>query len=244
MAEAVCPLCGTKFYVQDAQPGTTIRCTLCANEFRAQEASPNLQKPSGDRSIPGRVNRERPEPFRRDQPRTEPRGGKQARRPKLLAWIAAPFVALAIGLMGLVTGRGVPANGTTLMTEGAIGGRGELEAVNGTQYDACVLLIEKFAERRVRFFFVRSKSSAKTLQLAPGEYRILFATGRSWNRGQQKFTKEAQYFEFDRTLTFEEKQVEGGFVYSQQTVTLNAVPDGNARTRSISEAEFLSLQKR
>jgi hypothetical protein len=162
----------------------------------------------------------------------------------LLAWIAAPFAALVIGLVGLVTGRGAPANGTTLMTEGAIGGHGELEAVNGTQYDACVLLIDKYSARWVRFFYVRSKSSHATQQLAPGEYRILFATGSRWNGWQKKFTKDAQYFEFDRTIVFEEKIVDSRLLYARQVVTLNAVPDGNARARSITEAEFMSLQNK
>jgi hypothetical protein len=73
--------------------------------------------------------------------------------------------------------------------------------------------------------------------LSPGDYEIVFATGKDWDNQAERFNREASYFEFGRTLTFEQD----ASTYERHTITLNAVRDGNVPQRRISEAEFHTL---
>jgi hypothetical protein len=116
-------------------------------------------------------------------------------------------------------------------------GRGELEAINGTGFDACVIVLDSNTHERVRMVYVKSQDSFTLGHLNPGNYSVLFATGIDWDNTGEYFNRNASYFEFGKVLSFEEE----GRSYEQHTITLNPVANGNVHARSISEAEFHAL---
>jgi hypothetical protein len=126
--------------------------------------------------------------------------------------------------------------GTRIIADQAATGRGELVAINGTGFDACVIVLDSNTQERVRKVYVKSQDSFTLGHLNPGDYKVLFATGIDWDNAGEHFNRSASYFEFGKVLSFEE---EGG--YERHTITLNPVADGNVHLRSISEAEFHAL---
>ena len=129
-----------------------------------------------------------------------------------------------------------PPTGTRIIPDQAATGRGELVAINGTGLDACVIVLDSSAQKRVRKVYIKSQDSFTLGHLNPGNYSVLFATGIDWDNAGEHFNRNASYFEFGKVLSFKE---EGG--YEQHTITLNPVANGNVRRRSISEAEFHAL---
>ncbi len=75
--------------------------------------------------------------------------------------------------------------------------------------------------------YVRANNSAELKHLSPGGYRVLFTTGSDWDKNAAKFTRDAEYFVFGKTLMFEETASSGTIRYSVQTITLNETPEGN-----------------
>jgi hypothetical protein len=116
-------------------------------------------------------------------------------------------------------------------------GSGELKAINGTAFDACVIVLDSSTQERVRMVYVKSQDSFTLDHLSPGNYNVLFATGTDWDNTGEHFNRNASYFEFGKVLSFEEE----GRSYERHTITLNPVANGNVHARSITEAEFHTL---
>lgn len=135
-----------------------------------------------------------------------------------------------------------PANslptGTAITPDRAVGGHGKLEAINGTSFDACVIVVNADTAQRVRKRYVRAQDSFTLGQLEPGNYKVVFATGIDWNDGAERFNRSASYFEFGKVLNFQEIVDYRGIEYDHLSITLNPVLNGNVRSRSLSEAEF------
>jgi len=136
-----------------------------------------------------------------------------------------------------------PANslptGTRIIDDQATTGSGELEAINGTGFDACVyvFVLDSNTQKLVRKVYIKSQDSFTLGHLSPGNYKVLFATGIDWDNTGDRFNRNASYFEFGKVLSFKEE----GSSYEQHTITLNPVANGNVHARSISEAEFHAL---
>jgi hypothetical protein len=130
--------------------------------------------------------------------------------------------------------------GTRIIADQATSGSGELEAVNGTVFDACVIVVNPNTEERVRQRYIKAQDSFSLDHLDPGNYRVVFATGVDWDDARERFNRQASYFEFGKLLSFHEDSGS----YERHTITLNPVPDGNVSARSISEAEFHALAGR
>jgi hypothetical protein len=127
--------------------------------------------------------------------------------------------------------------GTRIIADQATAGRGELEAINGTGFDACVIVLDVNTHERVRKVYIRSQDSFTLDHLNPGNYQILFATGTDWDNTGEHFNRDASYFEFEKVLSFREEDRS----YEKHTITLHSVPNGNVHARSISESEFHAL---
>jgi hypothetical protein len=129
--------------------------------------------------------------------------------------------------------------GTKIIDDQATTGRGELEAINGTGFDACVFVffLDSNTQKIVRKVYIKSQDSFTLGHLSPGNYNVLFAIGIDWDNTGERFNRNASYFEFGKVLSFEEE----GRSYEQHTITLNPVANGNVHARSISEAEFHAL---
>lgn len=130
------------------------------------------------------------------------------------------------------------ANGTNLMPPRNFGGLGLLKISNYTGMDAAVKLKTSVGRTTVRFVYVRAMSDVTVSRIVPGEYVVQFATGRDWDADERAFRRDPTFAIFDKALSFSERQVDDGTVYSTHEITLHAVPNGNVRIRSISPGEF------
>jgi hypothetical protein len=134
-----------------------------------------------------------------------------------------------------------PANsvptGTRLIEDQATSGRGLLKAINGTSLDSFVIVMVANTQERVRVISVKAQDSFMLEDISPGNYNVFFATGLDWDSYDERFNRQGSYFEFGKALSFEEDN----HSYERHTITLNPVPNGNVRSRPISEAEFHRL---
>jgi hypothetical protein len=121
-----------------------------------------------------------------------------------------------------------PLNGT-LLRAASRRGLGTLEISNGTSSDAAVLLVPNDDEADVAAIYIRAASQAVLSGIAPREYRIKFMLGENWLG--ESFSENAEYSEFERIVTFREQRTETAQHYDAMSITLNAVIDGNARTK-------------
>jgi hypothetical protein len=99
------------------------------------------------------------------------------------------------------------------------------------------MVVDTRTHKRVREISVQAESSFLMERLDPGEYDIVFATGRDWNDQAEKFNRDGSYFEFGKRLAFTQNST----TYERQTITLNPVRDGNVPRRPITEVEFHAL---
>lgn len=118
-------------------------------------------------------------------------------------------------------------------------GHGTLRVENGTADDATIRLVDGAIEQTVRWFFVKSRESATVGAIEPGQYDLRFTTGLDWDNDQEEFTWGAAYSEFDRKLVYVESRDAEGIDYHTMSVTLHAVPHGNAKASAISRERFL-----
>jgi hypothetical protein len=132
------------------------------------------------------------------------------------------------------------ANGTRIIPDQARSGNGELNAVNSTSFDACIMVVRAGTRARVRQVYIQPRSSVILAHLNPEVYKIVFTTGFDWDEEAEHFRRAASYFEFAEILAFSESQDSKYVQYDIHTITLN-IADGNDRSRSISECEFHAL---
>src|SRR5450631_3890743 len=103
------------------------------------------------------------------------------------------------GLTPTDTANSLP-TGTPITSDMETSGRGELEATNGTDLDSYVIVTNADVPLRVRQRYIKAKDSFTLDRLEPGKYRVLFATGIDWNSNEERFNRDASYFEFGRVL--------------------------------------------
>ena len=138
-----------------------------------------------------------------------------------------------------------PANslptGTRLIKDRNTEGHGELEAINGTNRDACLIVVDAYSHLRVRKVYIRAQDTLTLDRLNRGQYTILFATGVDWNDRAEEFNREASYFEFGKRLDFEETRDSRGVHYGHHSITLHTVPAGNIHDKSLTKEQFHRL---
>lgn len=131
--------------------------------------------------------------------------------------------------------------GTRIFADQDTSGHGELEIVNGTPHDSCIILLNADTNQRLRKIYIKAQDSFTLDHLNPRNYKVLFATGVDWNDDAERFNREASYFEFGKVLTFQESSDSRGVHYDHQSITLDPGLNGNVGARRITEAEFHSL---
>jgi hypothetical protein len=127
--------------------------------------------------------------------------------------------------------------GTQIISSENDTGRGEPEAINGTNYDACVIVVDASTHERVRYVYIEANDSLTLRRLNPGEYEVVFTTGIDWDNVAERFNRDAFYFDFDKELAFDESRRGNYLEYDHHSITLNPVVNGNVSARSISESE-------
>ena len=105
---------------------------------------------------------------------------------------------------------------------------------NGTGRDAVVKIVEDITPQTTRrTVYVRSGDSWKIRSIVLGRYVHRFALGTDWDEAIGHFSTNPVYFEFADRLTFQGVKDSEGTASLGYRVTLHAVPEGTARTRSI-----------
>jgi hypothetical protein len=127
--------------------------------------------------------------------------------------------------------------GTRLMEDGARGGLGEIETVNGTAYDAAIIVVDAENGKRVRKVYVQRGDHFVMERFLRGSYRLVFATGIDWQDGTEEFGRQALYYIFEKAIRLEETSDH----FDHETLTLHLVPHGNVRVRPLTAPEFHAL---
>ena len=118
-------------------------------------------------------------------------------------------------------------NGSIVSRSGT--GSGSLTIQNGNESDA-VLKLATSGRRTILGIYVRAGAVATAGGIPPGSFRVLYASGRDWDRARRGFTRDCRFTRFDGNVNYRP-----GITYR---LSLFSSPGGNASTRSIDESEF------
>ena len=118
-------------------------------------------------------------------------------------------------------------NGSIVSRSGT--GSGSLTIQNGNESDA-VLKLATSGRRTILGIYVRAGAVATTGGIPPGSFRVLYASGRDWDRARRGFTRDCRFTRFDGNVNYRP-----GITYR---LSLFSSVGGNASTRSIDESEF------
>jgi hypothetical protein len=113
--------------------------------------------------------------------------------------IDAPAPEPAVGCVALELSR--PSNGRELI-EHTRNGHGELTVDNGSSEDAVAVLVDARTGKTFRAMYIRAGTTAKMLEVDPGQYRLQFAHGQYWDAESWSFCEPAGISEFEETLDF------------------------------------------
>ena len=118
-------------------------------------------------------------------------------------------------------------------------GRGALNLVNGTTKDGVAVLFERAKDNSVqprRAVYIRSRESTRLADITPSAYTLRFMLGSLWNESDRAFRDGVECYALVDELEFNEKKTDDGIEYSEQSVTLHKVINGNARLTTVSQA--------
>jgi hypothetical protein len=131
-----------------------------------------------------------------------------------------------------------PRNGEEFDAKQAEEGHGTLTIINGNSEDAAVIISNSALDGFDRLVYVRAGMTATMEAMSPGQYHMIFQTGRGWDEQAEDFKCASGTWSFDRTASFEEEETADGIEYSDISVTLHKLVDGNARTTRIDPTAF------
>ena len=132
-----------------------------------------------------------------------------------------------------------PANGLIFRKLRNQTGRGLLTIDNGTSTDADVKLVS--GTRALQWTYISTGQKLQFRGIPPGNYRLRFCQGTSWNSKERKFICSRVCSELDKTFEFTEEH-KGDFIeYGAHTVTLHEVLAGNITKSRLDPAVFDSL---
>lgn len=123
-------------------------------------------------------------------------------------------------------------NGSVLRDPGS--GDGEFEVQNGTDRDATVILAR--GGRTVGSLYVARGETARMEGIPDGSYEMFFTSGVDWDGAA--FTRSCAFDRFDEAALFDTKEIENGIEYTHFSVTLHAVPAGNAEILPVPPESF------
>jgi len=128
--------------------------------------------------------------------------------------------------------------GARIEPDGDTSGLSELSIGNGTRSDAAVRLVNGSSGNTARFVYIEAGHDYTLTGIEPGTYTLRFISGREWMPACRDFL-EAEYFEFESALVFKHVILDNDEEkYSTIRITLNPVPFGTARTRTIDRKRF------
>jgi hypothetical protein len=130
---------------------------------------------------------------------------------------------------------------TSCFGKGIYNGNATLTIKNGGNSDAIICLYSIADDRTIRNEYVQKNSIFTMSNIAQGEYKIRVFYGNDWNPELENscgtignFESDVNFSEFDGTEYFEDS--ERG--YTNATITLYTVANGNASSSSIDQSQF------
>lgn len=127
-------------------------------------------------------------------------------------------------------------NGARLQPDVGISGHGTLTVDNGTSDDATVELVDTDSEDTSRYAYIRAHQKLTMTGIEVGAYHLMFSLGSNWL--EDDFTCSPSYSEFENEMVYSEPVVGNVHKFHEMTVTLHRVLQGNARTRTLSRADY------
>lgn len=125
--------------------------------------------------------------------------------------------------------------------KGIYSGNATLTIKNGGNSDAIICLYSIADDRTIRNEYVQKNSSFTMSNISQGEYKIRVFYGNDWNPELENscgtkgnFESDVNFSEFDGTEYFEDS--ERG--YTNATITLYTVANGNTSSSSIDQSQF------
>ncbi len=115
---------------------------------------------------------------------------------------------------------------------------GKLSVTNDLEKDAVAKLVDIHSGKTYKEIYVQAKSQIAITGIRPGDYSLLFVTGRDYAPTIGKFLRDLSYSKFDQTFYYAESRNQYGVGFRAYEVTLNPVAYGTATTSSIGENEF------
>jgi hypothetical protein len=128
--------------------------------------------------------------------------------------------------------------GTRIRPDSEADGIGKLTIDNTDGEDSEVKVISTSDGRVVKDVFVQGQTKIACEKLRSGAYMVLFAAGEDWNPSTKHFTRHRSFFQFGKSLAFNETQLKDGIEYSHHEITLYTLPGGNVTPEVITESLF------
>jgi hypothetical protein len=116
------------------------------------------------------------------------------------------------------------------------GGSGQFKIDNGGQNDAVVSLVLGKSKKPGITVYVRSHASYTVNGIKDGSYTIYMTGGKDWDKTSKVFTRDCSFAQFDKPAKF----VTTSTSYTQVSITLNPVKNGNATMTDVSPDDFPS----
>jgi hypothetical protein len=237
MIHVICPKCGNLHHADEAHDGRMLRCFRCGEPVQIkliQQRGPV----ASSRAAQGQVMR----------PHRGPSKWPYSRHWNALAnRFRVALIAVTVSLVIFAVWKALPTpkaqlhrsllTGSRLRADRNNEGRGILTVDNSSGTDA-VLKISESTGQTVRCVYIRQHSKVDLEDLSIGSYQARFALGEDWDAQAQAFTRPDGYYEFGKTLVFEETQLSDGIQFSHNEITLNTTLDGNVPRLDISKATF------
>lgn len=131
-----------------------------------------------------------------------------------------------------------PKTGSLVSGRNLDNGYGALEVDNTAgSGDAVVVLTRSGSKTPLMAFYLRKGEVFHNSGIGDGTYDLYFILGEGWDPGAKEFTSGQRFQKFEDPLVYETI----GNQYTEYTVTLYGVSDGNAETDTVSEENFPDL---
>ena len=121
----------------------------------------------------------------------------------------------------------------------ALIGSGVLTIQNGTGHYAIVKLINAQTLAKEFVFGVDAAQTQPFMNIPDGTYLIVFSVGDNVSvQKSQSFVPCLACSRFEQPVVFTTQRENNSLIYSKNLITLNPVPGGNAKIRTITEQEY------
>jgi len=233
--------CGETYHSDEAHIGRRIQC-LCGQYLEVKQPSVEHDKYRGESASTD-------EPSWYSTTSESPRSNVLTRRQKFLAIasligvLVVCFGAYKLGFLTKPVFVSPPSNvlyrpqtGTEVGGGKGIG-PGVLKVINGTSYDAVVLLVAPPTDTPRRALFVRKGETGTLKSINDGVYLLRYQLGSEW-LVDGRFNRPHKTTEFESTLDFFSHESVSGTTYNSYEITLHEVPYGNERSRQIPNSRF------